>query len=139
MISRTFDIDVVKAATDPYKEGLYGFNPEDWIEGTENIALVNEDKDVALFEREIPGIVTGHYFFVSRGRAAVRVAKEMLKEAFTKDYDIKVIRGLTPLQKLGARWMNKQLGFKSYGVVNTIAGPCELVILTKEEWEAANE
>lgn len=132
---RTTDLELVKDATDPYRDGMHGFYPEEWLSNDENVALTNSRGDISLFERELPGVVTGHYFFHSRGHHAVRAAKEMLEEIFTGDYDVKLIRGLTPLEKLGARWMNKQLGFTSYGVVQTKVGPCELVILTKQEWE----
>lgn len=135
---RTFDLELVKSATDPYRDETVGFNPQKWLESPQNVALTNNNGDIALFERELPGIVTGHYFFHSRGKEALKAAKQMLEEAFTGDYDIKVIRGLTPLDKLGALWMNKKLGFKSYGKVETLAGPCELVILTKKEWETMN-
>jgi len=138
-ITRTKNLSTLESATDPYKAGLMHFSLDDWINTDFNIALANEDGDVALFEYYLPGVVTGHYFFKARARQAVKVAKEMLEELFTGDYDVKVIRGLTPLEKLGARWMNKQLKFNSYGVVQTEAGPCELVILTKEEWSNNNE
>jgi hypothetical protein len=58
----------------------------------------------------------------------------MLKEIFTGPYDVEVIEGLSPLGKLGARWLNRKLGFKSHGVVDTVSGPCEIVIMTKNEW-----
>lgn len=135
---RTFDLELVKSATDPYKDELHGFDPKNWLSNARNVALTNDNGDIALFERELPGIVTGHYFFHSRGREALNAAVEMLKEAFTGDFDIELIRGLTPTDNLGALWMNKKLGFKSYGKVETLAGPCELVILTKKEWETMN-
>jgi len=134
MITRTKDLDTIIKATEEYKDSLYGFYPEEWIKCDSNVALTNEYGDVSFFERELPFVVSGHYFFFSRGKQALTEAKKMLREAFTGPYNIEVIRGLSPLQKLGARWMNKQLGFRSYGVVQTMAGPCELVILTKTEW-----
>lgn len=132
---RTFDVEVVTKAAELYGKEILGFHPEEWLANEENIALTNEYGDCFLFERELPGVVTGHYFFFSRGRGAVNAAKDMLEELFTGPYDVKVVRGLSPLERLGARWLNRQLGATSYGVVNTIIGPCELVILTKQEWE----
>lgn len=123
----------------PYLHETVGFEPVSWLANPLNICLTNGEGDFSLFERELPHVVTGHYFFKSRGRQAVRIAREMLAEAFLGAYEIELIRGLTPLQKLGARWMNKQLGFKSYGVVQTLVGPCELVMLTKQEWFAGQE
>lgn len=132
---RTFDVDKIKEAVELYAKDILGFYPDEWLANEENVALTNDNGDIFLFERELPGVVTAHYFFYSRGRKAVNAGKEMLKELFTGPYDVQLIRGLTPLEHLGARWMNKQLGATSYGVVHTILGPCELVILTKQEWE----
>jgi len=80
---RTKDVNIIGSATDPYKAGLMHFSLDDWINTDFNIALANEDGDVALFEYYLPGVVTGHYFFKARARQAVKVAKEMLEELFT--------------------------------------------------------
>lgn len=135
---RTYDVDIVNAATNQFAERIYGFYPDEWLANKDNVALTNEYGDVSLFERELPGVVTGHYFFHSRGLVALSVAKQMLEEIFTGDYDVKLIRGITPLDKLGARWLSKRLGFTSYGVIETTVGHAELVILTKQEWEIMN-
>lgn len=132
---RTFDSEVIIQAIEPYLKKLHGFVVDDFVKDEENYAFSNDDLDVAFFQMQRPGVYTGHYFFHSRGRAAVVAAKDFLKEAFDTG-DIEIIEGITPLQHLGARWLNKQLGFKSYGVSPTKAGPCELVILTKKEWQA---
>lgn len=129
----TKDKEIILQAIKPYLRELHGFVIEDFVDDDENFAFTNDNYDVSLFQMQRRGVYCGHYFFHSRGRAAVKAAKEMLREAFETG-NIEVIEGITPLQKLGARWMNKQLGFKSYGVSQTKAGPCELVILTKDEW-----
>jgi hypothetical protein len=134
---RTKSVSIVKNATDPYKDEIVGFEPDKWLDNPANVALTNEDGDVSLFERQLglPGTVCGHYFFHSRGKKARETAVAMLKQAFTGPYNITTIIGLTPLDNLGALWMNKQLGFKSYGQVDTETGMCEFVVLTKHEWE----
>ncbi len=113
---------------------LQGFDPETWLTFPFNVALTDGEGNFALFERYSEFVVTGHYFFKVRGKKAASVAKTLLKEAFTGPYNIQTIRGLTPLEKLGARWLSKHIGFKSYGEVDTKAGPCELFILNKNEW-----
>ncbi len=134
---RTLDPLVVRNVTDIYQNELLGFTPETWLMNEQNVALTNDKGDISLFERQIkqPKTVCGHYFFISRGREALTTAKEMLKEIFTGPYDIEAIIGLTPLDKKGALWMNKQLGFKSHGQLEFEVGPCEFVLLTKQEWE----
>lgn len=138
MIIRTYDADVIDTAVEQYRHKMETFDSKEWLERKENIALVNDYKDVAMFAGMLPSVVIGHYFFHSRGKYALIAAKEMLREIFSGSYDVKVIEGLTPLENLGARWMNKKLGFKSYGVVDTTSGPCEVVILTKDEWRLLN-
>jgi hypothetical protein len=135
---RTTDLAIVKAATDPWADDLRGFWPEAWLAVEGNVALTNENGDVALFERHYlqPHSVFGHYFFHSRGIAAYRAAVEFLEEAFTGPYDIETIMGLTPHTKKGALGLNTKLGFTSLGTVETPAGPCEMVFLTKPDWES---
>jgi hypothetical protein len=139
-ITRTRNIDIINAATKEYKHELTGFYPDLWLSIPMNVVLTNENGDVGLFERtaEMDGTVTGHYFFHSRGREALRTAKEMLREIFTGPYDVTSIVGLTPLEKKGALWMNRQLGFGHEEEVDTVAGPCRFVLLTKQEWELLN-
>lgn len=138
---RTTDLAVIKAATDPWSEELHGFWPEAWVTIPENVALTNERGDVALFERHASNekAVLGHYFFHSRGKAAYGAAVAMLEEAFNGPYEIEVIMGLTPHSKKGALGMNKKLGFKSLGETETFSGPCEMVVMTKPDWESMNE
>lgn len=131
---RTTDVDVIMNAVNQYADQIVGFYPYEWVLTKSNIALVNDKGDVALFEFLKPGVYYGHYFFFSRGREAVKVARQFLDEIFT--YDVKVIQGLTPMTHLGARWLNRQLGFKSQGVTPTIKDVCEIVIMTKQDWES---
>lgn len=107
---------------------------DDWAADDRNIAI-EEDGDYGVFEYFLPGVYTGHYFFLSRGSKAKRIAVDMLNEIFDT-YEAEVIRGLTPVHHRGALWMNRQLGFQSYGVVDTIAGPHELFILLKEDFKS---
>lgn len=121
-------------AISPYFSEMLGFDPEEWLDKPDNIAVTDGEDDYGLFELGLDEVYTGHYFFVRRGKAAKILAREML-EFFFNTTNAKAVRGLTPLGKIGARWMSRQLGFKSYGVIQTIAGPCELFILTRKEWE----
>lgn len=128
------DTETFKRAMGPYLP-IHGLSPDEWPLNPSNIVLTDGDDNLGLFEYCYPGVYTGHYFFNNaRGKRAIEVAKKHLTEAFSK-CGVYVVIGLTPLEKLGARWLNKKLGFTSHGVVPTEVGPCELVILTKKEWE----
>lgn len=134
MIERTHDTRYIKECTQPYRDEMFGFYPEAWSLDERNIALKNDSGDLSLFEYEIPGVITGHMFFVSRGREALRVFKQMIDFIFNTT-DAEVIRGLTPLRKKAARWITRQGGFTSYGAIKTAVEPCELFILTRQEWD----
>lgn len=133
MITRSYDVSALTETMQPYLP-ILGFEPEDWLGNPLNVALTDGQGNYSLFERESRGLVSGHYFMVARGKDALKLSKEMLHEIFTGPYDVEAIKGLTPLDHRGALWMNKQLGFKSYGVFETPPGLCELVILTKKEF-----
>jgi hypothetical protein len=135
MIVREKELIGLLTTMGPYLP-IKGFFPAEWLENPLNIALTDGEGNYALFEREGLGLVSGHYFMRARGKQALQLAKEMLHEIFTGPYDVQVIRGLTPTHHKGALWMNKRLGFKSYGTIETTVEPYELVILTKSEWEA---
>lgn len=125
-------LEEVNDAVSPYLEDYGGFEPKAWLEDQTNLAYTDGRGNVSLFERGSDGVYTGHYFFVVRGKAALVLAREMLS-CFWEESGAKAIRGLTPLTNLGARWMSRQLGFKSYGIVCRDDGPCELFILIRNE------
>lgn len=135
-VMRTYTPGIVKAATAQYATDIVGFNVDEWLDTPVNVALVNSAGDVALFEHrpEFPQTVYGHYFFFSRGKEAIAAAEEFLQEIFQSEYYVNTITGLTPIENKGAVWMNKHLGFVEQGCVETEAGPCILVSLTKQQW-----
>lgn len=134
---RTKDSSVILKAVSGYE--TVGLDVENWLSNDLNIALTNEKEDVALFEHQdrLTNTVAGHYFFFSRGKEAVKAAQEFLQELFETTY-LTTITGLTPLDNKGALWMNRRLGFKEYGQVDTEIGPCRFVVLTKEQWKDLN-
>lgn len=114
---------------------LEGFDPETWLEFEKNLALIDDKENLVLLEYNLPGVYTGHWFFKSRGKEAVQAAEAFLDKLFSDKYNVKIIRGLTPLQKLGARWLAKRVGFKPSGVTQTKTGPCELFIIHNTDRE----
>jgi hypothetical protein len=133
MIERTKDAELISAAVAQYNK-VADFEPSVWVQQDKNIALTNGG-DVSLFQFDKPGIFIGHWFFISRGRAAKKVAVEMLDTLFHEsDYPVEVIIGLTPLSQLGARWLARHIGFKSQGVVTWNEQNLEFFLLTKHQW-----
>jgi hypothetical protein len=112
-----------------------GINPEEWSEGTPNIALTDGNGNFTLFVFEYPGVYQGHYFFeVARGGYAEELSKEALRQMFSRE-DVKAIFGLTPINHKGALWLSKRIGFTPQGIVDTTRGPCQMFTLTKEEYD----
>ena len=132
-IERTTDETLIQKLVSPYLEGMVGFDPALWSEAEGGIALF-DGKNLALFEYDSPGVYTGHNFFEDRGVAAKQAARAFLETFFT-DYDVRLVKGLTPLNKAGALRLTIHLGFTSYGTVETAIGPCELFVMTAAEFK----
>lgn len=135
---RTFDAQLTQAAVSQYAQAIENFEPARWLMYKDNVALTNDNKDIALFERSetSPLTVYGHYFFWSRGKEAIKAAEGFLEEIFTtSDYNVLSIIGLTPTTNKAALWMNRRLGFKEVATMDTPEGTVKMVVLTKQDWE----
>ncbi len=130
-ISRTMDANEL---TNTMKElaPSVAFNAEEWLAEKGNIALTDGEGSFNLLHHDGPGLYWGHTFYRVRGKEAVRLIKEATRHSFD-NYPVEVLMGLTPIEKKGARWLSRQAGFKSYGVMDTSTGPCEMFILTRNE------
>lgn len=135
MISRHYDAPSLMETMGPYENELVGFDPSAWLDNPDNVCLTDGDGNFTLFQRFSPNVVMGHYFLKARGREALSLCEKFLEEIFTGPYGVEIIQGITPQNKLGALWMNKKLGFRSSGTVETEIGPHELVVLSKLDWE----
>lgn len=132
---RSYDPSLLAPAIELYLgENAYKEDPIVWLSDPRNIMLQNEYGDIALFEPRIAGQYSGHYFFKSRGRVAINAGKAFLDELFNSCYNISVLVGLAPIDNKAARWMSRQLGFKSYGPTNLDDLNFELFIITKKEF-----
>lgn len=116
-----------------YVSEFSDFDIPDWLSDLRNIALVNDNGDINLFQYD-NGQYIGHYFYRSRGREALKVAEEMLDAIFRYE-EVDTLVGLTPDDKRGAKWLSRQLGFQSHGPIEHPLGPCELFVLTRKQYE----
>ncbi len=126
-IRRVSDVDIVRDVMRPYIEELRGFEPETWLLNSSNVCLL-VGNDISFFEYEGEGVYTGHLFFESRGRKALDSGRLLLSH-FVSTYKPFGIRGLTPAEYKGARWINRQLGFKSFGLLDIDNEVYELFIM----------
>lgn len=109
-----------------------GFDPAAWLANRANVALTDDQGNVALFECTGEGVFEGHTLFASRGREAIETGRTMLC-AMVDMHGARAIWGRTPVQRRAARWFSRKLGFRSLGIVETVRGPCELFYLGAEQ------
>lgn len=131
---RTYDVTLVQRAIEMVHPEGKDISAAKWLEDPTNIALVNDEGDMALFEYGLKDYYSGHYAFKSRGRKAIDAAREFLDELFNTCYNISILIGLVPLTNLPARWLTRQVGFKSTGVVEGPKRHYEMFIITKREF-----
>lgn len=134
MISRVYDAELIAPAIREFLKSEDKVDPIEWIANSDNIVLRNDNGDMALFEKGIKNIYSGHYYFKARGRKAIEAGTEFLDNLFNSCYNIDVLMGLVPLTHLGARWLSRRLGFQSQGVVHSSVRPYEMFIITKKEF-----
>lgn len=135
---RSFDPEVMRKASEPYPELI----PPDtdfqaWLSNMHNVMLVEGDS-VGLAVHEYPGVYTGHYLFRVGGRQALNLAREMMLW-MVDNQGAKAFTGITPVDNRAARWFNRHLGFKSYGVVDTVRGSHEMFCITADEVRKDND
>jgi hypothetical protein len=132
MIERSFDITKMQEAFKLTPGRNEGIDCQAWLDSPGNIMWVEGD-NVGLATFEYPGVYNAHWFFNVRGRQALALAKAMLDHHF-KETDARTIRGLTPVEYKGARWLARQIGMKSYGELEFPDGPYEMFFLTREDF-----
>lgn len=133
---RTYDTSLITPAIEFYLKSSTLVDPKEWIKNSDNIALLNDNGDLALFEKGIKDIYSGHYYFKSRGRTAIKAGHAFLDELFNTCYNIDILMGLSPLTNLPARWMSRRLGFASQGAITYDDKHYELFVITKKEFNS---
>ena len=134
MINRIYNAEKIDEAIGSLLDNDTNVTAEEWLSDPANIALENDRGDIALFEIGLKNIYSGHYYFKSRGRGAINAAKEFLDCIFNTCYNIDILIGLTPITNLPARWLSRQVGFKSQGLVQGPKRHYEMFIMTKREF-----
>lgn len=115
----------------PYAQG---FDAAIWLSTPGNVAL-DLNGNIMLFEPAEPGIYSGHWLLVERGKKAFLVAIDLLRHLF-EHYEARTVQGLVPASHRVSRWFTRQIGFKSSGLVNTEEGAHEFFSMSRQEFEA---
>lgn len=123
-VRRLIDAAECRTATDKHPD-YFSFDVEDWFSKTENYAL-KEGDNISFGEYKSPGVYWVHFCFdTAKGRDAINLTKRMFSE-FCKTCPVRIAIGLIHLDNRKARWLIRQVGFKSLGEVETENGRCEM-------------
>lgn len=118
-----------------YKEAWVGFDAQRLIDDEDNILVTDGEDNYGLFEFHRPGIYYGHYLFTARGPEVTEKVARNLLGFFFKEFPVRVVLGLTPIEHSGALRLNRRLGFTFHNIVNTEAGPHYQVSLKKDDFK----
>jgi hypothetical protein len=130
-MNRSFDPEVFREAVKDYPEMIAPtFDFKGWLDNPNNVMYV-EDDNVGLCTYEYKGVYTVHWYYKTRGRAALRLAVRMLSDLF--ENHAKAVRGLTNVKLKAACWAARQIGMKSQGIMNYPDGDYELFCMTKQD------
>lgn len=129
-MKRLTDSAECRSVTDKHSQ-YFTFDVETWLANVDNYAL-KEGDNIAFGEYKSPGTYWVHFCFdTARGREAIQLTKDMFEE-FCRVCPVKTAIGLIEVNNKKARWLIRQVGFKSLGEVMTENGLCEMFYSTKD-------
>jgi hypothetical protein len=129
LLERLFDPVRCKEVTDKYPD-YFTFDAETWFSEPANYAL-QFGENVGFAEYKGPGTYWVHFcFHTARGREAIQLTKDMLERLYV-DCPVTTSVGLIEEGNRKARWLIRQVGFKSLGMTDTKNGVCEMFYWTK--------
>lgn len=129
-MERLVSVEACREITDKHLD-YFTFDADEWFAQPHNYALI-EGKNISFGEYKSEGLYWVHFCFdEARGRAAIELTKRML-DAFYEATPVITSIGLIELNNLKARWLIRQVGFKSLGETETENGLCEMFYWTKE-------
>lgn len=121
---RTQNLEAVSSVTQHYPD-YFTWNAADWLSDDANFAY-QEGENVGFAEFKSPGNYWVHFcYHTARGRAAIELTKRML-DALYADTHYQTVVGLISEDNKKARWLIRQVGFESLGMVDTQNGLCEM-------------
>lgn len=133
---RTWDAIKIGQAIECFLHTDTIVDPIEWLSDQNNLVLENDRGDLGLMEYGIQAkkVHSCHCYFKSRGRQAVKAAREFLDELFNTCYNVDILMTMTPIERREVRWFSRQAGFTSYGIQEARGKQYELFIVTKKEF-----
>ena len=123
-MERLYDPVRCRQVTDKHLD-YFTFNVEEWLADEANYAVIEGD-NIAFAEYKSPGVYWVHFCFHSaRGREAIELTKNMFK-SLCLTFPVNTAVGFIEVNNKKARWLIRQVGFKSLGMINTENGLCEM-------------
>lgn len=132
MIKEHKDFDLLWKMTEGYRKKCPAEHLQEFLDNPRNLMLTEGD-NVGLATFEYPGVYNTHWFFEVRGRKALDLGRAMLDYLF-KNTDAKAVRGMIDTDLPASQWAARQIGWKSYGVMDTVTGEYELFCMTKDDF-----
>jgi len=130
-MDRVYNADECRQITDKYPD-YFTFDSDKWFSVDANYAI-KEGENIGFAEYKSPGTYWVHFcFHTARGREAIDLTKKMVANLYN-DCPIRTAIGLITKNNRKARWLIRQVGFKSLGFVETKIGLCEMFYYTKDE------
>jgi hypothetical protein len=113
-----------RKVTDKHPD-YFTFNVEEWFLQDRNYAL-QKGANIAFGEYKSPGVYWVHFCFdTAKGREAIQLTKDMFTE-FCKQCPVNIAIGLIHVNNKKAKWLIRQVGFASLGLIETENGLCEM-------------
>lgn len=129
-MERLTDPQICRSVTDKHLD-YFTFDVKAWLSNPLNVAFM-KGNNVGFAEYKSPGVYWVHFCFdTARGREAIQLTKDMFEE-FCRVCPVKIAIGLIEVNNRKARWLIRQVGFKSLGEVMTENGLCEMFYSTKD-------
>lgn len=120
-----------RKVTDLYPD-YFTFDADTWFNHPDNIAL-QEGENIAFGEAKGGGYYWVHFcFHTAKGRGAIDLTRRMVARFFSLA-PVSVAVGPILLDNKKARWLIRQVGFKSLGEEDTLTGRCEMFYFTKDD------
>lgn len=117
----------------PLNRGLSGAA---WLASPGNIPIIFDNGDIALFDDAGDGSYEVHFLFESRGRTAIKHARESFRRMFI-NHGASLIFGMVPDHRRDVKLLARWAGGKSVGKRVTPNGLCELFVLSDIMWKGS--
>lgn len=137
MLERSYDPELMTKAMEPYE---YHMEPDNaaWLSIPHNLMYVSGD-DVGLATFDYPGLYAVHWFFKSRGKAAIKTCIMMLDKVFG-EHGAQAVRGVTPMDNKPARMLAKYVGCETISIETYPDGKeYEIMLLSKDRFNQFKE